>query len=119
MCPMRFERGADVLDRSWHRPTSSPRLMDTDDRVLIASEFVVGQPTAEGAVLMDMSTGECFELNRTGARIWSLLTAGRSVSSTAAAVAAEFAAPPAAVESDVRALVEEFGRRGLVKPSQR
>ncbi|HMF40017.1 MAG TPA: PqqD family protein [Polyangia bacterium] len=89
--------------------------MSADDRAVLASEFVVAQPTADGAVLMDMSTGDCFELNRSGARIWSLLTAGKSVPDIAAALAADHDAPAAPIEADVRALVAELGRRGLVK----
>jgi hypothetical protein len=83
------------------------------------SEFVVGQPTAEGAVLMDMSTGDCFELNRTGAKIWSLLSAGQSIVDIVATLAAEHHLAPGPLEADVRALITELGRRGLVKPSSR
>ena len=83
------------------------------------SDYVVGQTTADGAVLINMSTGDCFELNRSGAKIWSLLASGNSVSAIAAAVAADHGIAAEAVEADVRALLAELGRRGLVRPSSR
>jgi hypothetical protein len=87
------------------------------DEHYTANPLVVAQATPEGTVLMDMATGECFELNGTGSKIWLLLTKGESLSRTVGALAAAHGLAVATVESDVRSLVTELTRRGLVTPA--
>ena len=66
---------------------------------------------------MDMASGDCFELNRIGAEIWSRLGKGESPSQLVANVAASYGLPAATVESDVRTLLEELTRSGLLTSS--
>ena len=68
---------------------------------------------------MEMASGECFELNLTGARIWSLLSTGKDLSNVVATLAAEHKMAPSEIESDVRALVAELARRGLLTSQRR
>jgi hypothetical protein len=82
--------------------------------VLVANPNVVTQSMDDGAILMDMASGDCFELNRIGAEIWRRLAAGESATQLVASVAASYGLPPATVEPDVRGLLEELTRSGLL-----
>jgi len=88
-----------------------------EGKVLVANPNVVAQETDDGAILMDMASGDCFELNRIGAEIWSRLGKGESPSQLVANVAASYGLPAATVESDVRTLLEELTRSGLLTSS--
>src|SRR5678816_445479 len=70
--------------------------------VLVANPNVVTQSMDDGAILMDMASGDCFELNRIGAEIWRRLAAGESATQLVASVAASYGLPLAVVEPDVR-----------------
>lgn len=85
-----------------------------DGKVLVANPNVVTQAMNDGAILMDMASGDCFELNRIGAEIWARLGRGESPTDVVAGVAASYGLPPAAVEPDVRHLVEELTNSGLL-----
>ena len=75
---------------------------------------VVAQAMADGAVLVDSATGECFELNRMGARVWERIARGDDVASIADSLAAEFALERALVSRDVTSLLEDLARHGIV-----
>jgi hypothetical protein len=75
---------------------------------------VVARDTPEGAVLVDMNDGRCFELNRVGAAYWLLLEEERVLGELCARIASRFAAPAEIVERDALALTEELSRTGLV-----
>ena len=83
---------------------------------LVANPYVVTQGTTDGAILMDMASGDCFELNRIGAEVWTRLTNGESPAQLVANVAASYGLPTATVESDIQALLEELTRNGLLTP---
>ena len=83
---------------------------------LVANPLVVVQPIDGGSVLMDVATGDCFELNQIGAEIWTLFAEGRSQASIVAALVSSYDIRPEAVESDVRALLADLKRHGLVAP---
>jgi hypothetical protein len=93
--------------------------MNQDPQRLVANPTVVTQVTAEGAVLLEVNSGECFELNRTGAEIWARIKEGEPVASIATAVAKRYAMPESTVQSDARELLAELVRRGLVTPARR
>jgi hypothetical protein len=71
----------------------------------------------DGAVLLDLERGVYLSLNRSGAAIWSELTAGAAPADVAARIAARCSKPVAEVERDVRSFVDELARRGLVRVS--
>jgi hypothetical protein len=81
--------------------------------------LVVVQTTADGAVLLEMTSGDCFELNRVGTEIWTRLTKGESLASVVVAIATRYGVPAATVELDAHALVGELIRRGLAVASPR
>ena len=90
-----------------------PSRLPRDARFRPKPRVLVRQVDAE-AVLLDLETARYFSLNATGRRVWELLSAGAPVAATLEALAAEFDAPPAELEADVAALVEELESSGLL-----
>jgi hypothetical protein len=68
----------------------------------------------QGAVLVDMRSGLCFELNRVGYEIWLLIQDGRSEASICEALAQSYQKTPESVAADVRRLVRELTQHKLV-----
>ena len=85
-----------------------------DETILVANPNVVTQQINDGAILMDMASGECFELNRLGAEVWARLGKGESATELVANVAASYGVPAATVQSDVLALLEVLKQNGLL-----
>lgn len=79
-------------------------------------EFTVASMT-DGAIVLDTRTGDCFELNQTGASIWTRMKSGRTGREVLAALTAECAAPAAQIEADLRALLADFLARGMLAPA--
>ena len=75
------------------------------------------QPIGDGALLVDMRSGVCFELNRTGAEVWELLASGGSVESICAALAGRYQLPAETIASDVRGIIEALKKQQLIEPS--
>lgn len=73
------------------------------------------QPLDAGAVLVDHSTGECFELNLVGVEIWKLLAAGESAAEIARKIALKYGVSEATVTSDLQALVINLQKHGLIE----
>jgi hypothetical protein len=73
------------------------------------------QPIEGGGILMDSSSGNCFELNRLGAEIWQRLAAGSSPEQILAGLATSTAVPAEKLEADLRALLTELVRHGLLE----
>ena len=88
--------------------------MNPDRDALTTNPTVVSQPTKEGAVLLEMTTGECFELNRVGAEIWAGLAKGEPLADIVAALARRYDVPPSTIETDARTLIDELEARGLL-----
>jgi hypothetical protein len=82
--------------------------------VLAANPSVVAQATAEGAVLLEVTSGECFELNQTGAEIWTRVVKGEPLDEVVASIAGRHDIAVSLVEADARALVMDLKRRGLI-----
>ena len=93
--------------------------MDDDGEALVGNPLVVAQTTESGAILLHMSTGDCFELNRVGVEVWRLLSEKVTVRKIVATISSRFAVPEATVEADVRSLLGELTRHGLVTPAPR
>jgi len=86
---------------------------DARDKLRI-NPTVVAQAMPDGAVLIDSATGECFELNRIGARVWERLSRGEDLASITDSLAAEFVVERALIARDVTSLVEDLARHGIV-----
>ena len=88
--------------------------MDPAPNKLTPNPTVVSQPTKDGAVLMEMTTGDCFELNQVGAEIWTALAKGAPLEEIVAALAGRYQVPSTTIEADARALIAELRSRGLL-----
>jgi hypothetical protein len=70
----------------------------------------------EETVVLDLGRGEYFALDEVGSSVWEGLTAGKSMEEVVASLAAVYDADSARIAADVRALVDELVRRGLIVP---
>jgi hypothetical protein len=86
---------------------------------LVVNPLVVLQETAAGAVLMDVASGDCFELNQIGTEIWSRLARQERVPAIVTALAARYEVASAALEKDVGGLVSQLLQHGLLTRPRR
>jgi hypothetical protein len=89
------------------------------DVVLIQSRDLKMQPVDGGALLVDMRSGVCFELNRTGVEVWNLLAGGASIRSLCETLAARYDMLDETITADVTSIVEALTRQKLVHPMPR
>jgi len=75
---------------------------------------VVATRMPDGAVLVDSATGECFELNRVGARVWESLERGQDPVAIVDLLAAEYAVESSVISSGIAALMEDLARHGIL-----
>jgi hypothetical protein len=81
---------------------------------LTPNPSVVSQQTNDGAVLLEMTTGECYELNRVGAEIWAGLAKGDSLSGIVATLSRRYEIPLTTIEADALSLIDDLRTRGLL-----
>jgi hypothetical protein len=81
---------------------------------LTPNPTVVSQQTKDGAVLLEMSSGDCFELNEVGAQIWDALAKGEALAAIVATLARRYDLPPSTIEADALSLIDDLERRGLL-----
>jgi hypothetical protein len=67
------------------------------------------------AVILDLESGDYFELDELGCRIWEALDGELTLAAHAQSIAREYEADPELVRSDVMAFVDELFSRGLVE----
>ncbi|GGI05354.1 PqqD family protein [Egicoccus halophilus] len=75
---------------------------------------VIAMPVAEETLLFDEQRGMLHQLDPIGAAVCSCMDGETSIDQAVDELAAAFGAPRDQVASDVLALVEEFGRLGLL-----
>jgi hypothetical protein len=68
-------------------------------------------------VALHVETGTCYGFNLPATRIWALLERPMTLAELTAALGEEFEGAPEEIERDVRTLVEELRRDGLVTVS--
>ncbi|WP_423414882.1 PqqD family protein [Hyphomicrobium sp. B1] len=76
----------------------------------IVSEVIDGE-----AILLDLTTGSYFSADHVGAAVWSLVSVGVPVETTAQVIADRFEHDLAKVTGDVEAFVDDLYRRGLIQ----
>jgi hypothetical protein len=84
------------------------------DDVLVRRADVLARETSEGAVLVDVVTGGCWELNRVGSALWSLLESPTSLRSVCDALRTRYDVAAGVIERDVLVLAAELSKAGLV-----
>ena len=80
---------------------------------------VVARRLDDSMVLVNLATNRIFTLNRTGCRIWELLTAGTAPEDMEAVLEAEFDGGREEIGVEVASLVEALLGEGLVLAGDR
>lgn len=83
-------------------------------RFRVNSEEVAAKVIDDEAIIINLSTGVYYSMDRVGARIWSLLEGHHDLEAIAALLESEYAVPLATLRTDVDRLVEELRAEGLV-----
>lgn len=76
---------------------------------------VLTRRVGEDVVLVHMGRNDIFALNRTGARLWELLTEGRSRSEAVERLKSEFDASEETIEREADSLMALLEREGLLE----
>lgn len=84
---------------------------------LAISPDVVFEVLDGEAILLHMSDGTYYRLNKTGTRVWELLEREPDRAKIVAVIADEFDAPAEAIAADVDALLADLQSKGLVLPA--
>lgn len=82
---------------------------------LQVAENVVFQRIEGETVLLDLKGEQYFGLDEVGSRIWELVGEGRSFDAIVRTLGAEYEADAARIEEDLRRLLAELERAGLVE----
>ena len=82
---------------------------------LVPCRDVAVRAVDDGAVLVNMRSGACFELNRMGFQIWELLAKGASPSSICEALVGRYEVADEVLVADVRALLDTLVQRKLIE----
>jgi hypothetical protein len=88
--------------------------------VYVPSEAVVAREIEGEIVIVPLTAGigdledELYSLNETGKAVWRLLDGERTVDQVVDALAAEYDARRDEIDGDVRGLLDELLRRGIV-----
>jgi hypothetical protein len=85
------------------------------DARLVPRPDVAAREINDGAVLVNMGSGACFELNRIGFEIWKLLGSGSTVAGICEALGGRYPIDREVLAADVRSLVEALAGAGLVE----
>lgn len=88
--------------------------MTTKPQKLTVNPLVTAQQTASGSVLVDVATGDCYELNAVGAEIWVRLARGEDEATIVPALSAEYGVSTEVAAGDVRTLITDLTRNGLL-----
>ena len=78
------------------------------------SPDVVAQRIGAEVVLVNLQTNQIYELNRTGARLWELVTAGHDRGELQQQLQAEFDVDEAALTAEIDAFLTALEREQLV-----
>lgn len=86
-----------------------------DDSFLQANEHQVASKVIDGeAILIDLSSGMYYSMEKVSGLVWSMIMTGSSVARIAEGIAERYSLPVAQAKEDVRALVEELLADNLV-----
>lgn len=80
---------------------------------------VVWRRVGEEAVVVNLRTNRIYSLNRTGARLWELISAGNDREAAEAALIEEFDVEEGELRNEVAAVLEELTEEGLILDAAR
>lgn len=85
-----------------------------DDRLALSEQVVIRELSGE-SVLLDLKSGLYFGLNGVGTQVWNLVAQGGSLRDVNTALAGEFDAPAATIETEVLRFAAELCAHGLCR----
>ncbi|MCA1196389.1 PqqD family protein [Sphingomonas sp. R647] len=83
--------------------------------VLRRKAAVVGADVADDAILLDIDSGYFFQLNRTGAKIWTFVEQPQTLGALCDHMAASFKVDVAECRRDVSEFVADLVERGVLE----
>lgn len=86
-----------------------------DDAIFRAAPECVVCPFGDGVAVLDMRSNTYFTLNQVASVVWTALESGGTVDTLVACVTEEFDVAPDVCAPDVRALLTDMRRAGLVQ----
>jgi hypothetical protein len=90
--------------------------MVADDSYLCANGRDVAAKVVDGeAILINLSNGLYFSMDKVGAYVWSMIAAGSTVELIARSVSDRYGVPTERTRPDVRSLVAELLRENLIE----
>ncbi len=87
--------------------------MHLSDKVIVP-EQVMARQVGEETVILDLASGTYFGLDPVGARIWQLMTEGRTLAEVCATMLAEYDVTREEIERDVLGLAKELRAKQLI-----
>lgn len=87
----------------------------SDETRIGRRDSVVSADVADDAILLDIDSGYFFQLNRTAARIWSLLETPLTFGRLCASLGQEFGIDADVCRADVQEFVADLNERGIVE----
>lgn len=88
-----------------------------DDRFVIPSA-VASKLLKDEAVLLDLKEGLYFGLNEVGARMWALISEGKSLAEVCDTLLVEYDVERAELERHALTLAQDLFGRGLIVPME-
>ena len=86
--------------------------------VFRTSSQVEATPLSDGgAMLVDVDSGTCWQLNRVGAELWERLARGSSLEVVIEEFTVRYAIPRDTLMRDVESIVNDLCRHGLLSPA--
>jgi hypothetical protein len=85
------------------------------DTLITRSEDLAAVAFGDDIVLMSMSTGKYFSLEKTGARIWTILETPQTLAGLSANLARQYRVDPEHCLLDTRTFLEELQAWQLIK----
>ena len=90
--------------------------MGSSNSPLQAASQAVFRPLDKGGVVLNVETGDYYELNASGRFLWEQVEAGLSRDSVVDALTQQYGIDRAAAEADVDDFLAELRRRRLLEP---
>lgn len=85
---------------------------------LIKDADVLFTSMGEDAVLLHVSRGDYYSLNKVGARLWVLTDGSKSIADLAGLITEEFEISRDEAQKDILELAEQLAKEGLVKVAE-
>jgi Coenzyme PQQ synthesis protein D (PqqD) len=114
-----------LMSEAPHARSSQSTVADRIDPLLVHQSVLRHNPDVQGTnmdgetVLLDLSTGRYYTLNRLGSVIWELCTGHHTISDIHAVLSDRFDVAPERALDDLVTLVNELIQEGLLQQERR